>query len=94
LPGFDSAADPYEHPLRLGESVQREVKTVLDRNPGEWHTVADLLAALPGRFDRSKRGRRSLTDALRSLAERGLVEIRGEEPEEGEENDDRLFRVV
>ena len=74
--------------------VQREVKTVLDRNPGEWHTVEELLAALPGRFDRSKRGRRSLTDALRSLAERGLVEIRGEEPEEGEENDDRLFRVV
>jgi len=74
--------------------VQREVKTVLDRIPGEWHTVDELLAAVPGRFNRSKRGRRSLTDAMRSLAECGLVEIRGEEPEEGEENDDRLFRVV
>jgi hypothetical protein len=29
LPGFDSAADPYEHPLRLGESVQRESSAVV-----------------------------------------------------------------
>jgi len=41
--------------------VQREVKTVLDRSPGEWHTVEELLAAVPGRFDRSKRGWWSLT---------------------------------
>lgn len=73
--------------------VQRLVKKALDERPGEWHTVDDLIAAIPGQFDKSRRGRRSLTDALRTLAERGLVEIRGEEPDEGDENDERMFRI-
>jgi hypothetical protein len=74
--------------------VQRVVKEALEKRRGEWHTVEDLLDAMPGQFEKSKRGRRSLTDSLRSLAERGLVEIRGEEPEEGDENDERMFRVA
>jgi hypothetical protein len=73
--------------------VQKDVKRVLEQRPGEWHTVEDVLAALPGRFDQSRRGRRSLTDSLRTLAERGIVETRGEEPEEGDENDERVFRI-
>jgi hypothetical protein len=86
--------DPEDKPKAppLGP-VQRVVKKALDERRGEWHTVEDLLAALPGQFEKSRRGRRSLTDALRTLAERGLVEICGEEPEEGDENDERLFRV-
>jgi hypothetical protein len=86
--------DPEDKPKPppLGP-VQRVVKKALDERRGEWHTVEDLLAALPGQFEKSRRGRRSLTDALRTLAERGLVEICGEEPEEGDENDERLFRV-
>jgi hypothetical protein len=87
--------EPQEGPKMppLGP-VQKDVKRVLEQRSGEWHTVEDVLAALPGRFERSRRGRRSLTDSLRTLAERGLVEIRGEEPAEGDENDERVFRVA